>query len=80
MFVCPFPTDPKFWKTWLLFFPLIFNFAFLNKIVEMVIFKMHWKLPQKLTVLAQVYLFTPYMSPPDPLMSLRPKKKIVILA
>ena len=36
MFVCPFgpfPTDPKFWKTFLLF--LIFNFAFLNKIVKL---------------------------------------------
>ena len=36
MFVCPFPTDPKFWKTWVAFFFFFFylNFAFLNKIVK----------------------------------------------
>ena len=35
MFVCPFPTDPNFWKTRIFFFIfLIFNFAFLNKIVR----------------------------------------------
>ena len=35
MFVCSFPTDPKFWKISLaFFFFLIFNFAFLKKIVK----------------------------------------------
>ena len=38
MLVCPFPTDPKFWKHRLLFafffFFLILNFAFLNIIVK----------------------------------------------
>ena len=43
MFVCPFPTDPKFWKTgvafFFLFFFLVFNFAFLNKIVKLKVSK-----------------------------------------
>ena len=34
MFVCPFPTNPKFWKTWDAFFFYLFNFSFLNKIVK----------------------------------------------
>ena len=40
MFVCLFLTDPKFWKTWVaFFFLLIFNFAFLNKIVKIKVSK-----------------------------------------
>ena len=37
MFVCHFLTDPKFWKTWIafFFFFLKLNFAFLNKIVNL---------------------------------------------
>ena len=41
IFVCPFPTHPKFWKIrviflfiFFLFFIFILNFAFLNKIVK----------------------------------------------
>ena len=36
MFVCPFPTDPKYWKIRVSFFFsfLILNFAFLNKNVK----------------------------------------------
>ena len=34
MFVCPFPTDPKFRKIWIAFFFFILKFAFLNKIIE----------------------------------------------
>ena len=40
LFVCPFPTNPTFWKTRVIFFFFIFyffitvNFAVLNKIVE----------------------------------------------
>ena len=40
MLVCPFPTDPKFRKTWVaFFFFLIFNFAFLNKIFKIKVSK-----------------------------------------
>ena len=42
MFVCPFLTNPTFWKTWVaffFFFFLIFNFAFLNKIVKIKVSK-----------------------------------------
>ena len=47
MFVCPFPTDPKFLKTWVaFFFFLIFNFAFSNKIVEIIIFKVCYNCPK----------------------------------
>ena len=30
MFVCPFPTDPKYWKIKVSFFFLILNFAFVK--------------------------------------------------
>ena len=48
MFVCPFPADPKFWKAWIafFFFFLIFNFAFLKKIVKIINFKMHVTVPK----------------------------------
>ena len=41
MFVCPFPTNSKFWKIWVFFFFffLIFNFAFSNKIVKIKVSK-----------------------------------------
>ena len=88
MFVCPFPTDPKFWETCfcfvfcycflfvfffclLLLFFWILSIAFLNNIVINAIVKIHSNSPKSfLCRHRRYYVFTPYMSPTDCLMSL----------
>ena len=55
----PFTDRSKILENLFFFFFSIFNFAFLNKIVKIIIFKMHCNSLHMLTVLAQVYLFSP---------------------
>ena len=45
MFVCPFPTDPRFWIFFFFFF-LIFSFTFSSKTVEIIIFKIQCNCPK----------------------------------
>ena len=62
MSVCPFPTTQKFWKLFFFFFFLIFNFAFLNKIVKIKVSKYIVTVPKVYCVGTEGYVYPIHVS------------------